>query len=319
MAVARRRMLQGCEADVLAQLAAKDVKVSAEAARTLKFLGSARCVPALVEALGNKAVADKAEDALVGLALRDETARRDLLTLRGRPGVENAYARLVKTEGRQEAANGFTWLFDGTDAWEGLWHGNEGWWENRNGLLTAESTPERKCLRSSYLVSNVVCQDFDWRLEIRLSEDGNSGLQFRGLDDPTGATGVQGDINGPGKRWKMRHVGVLLQKATKDRKDWILSDRGMRTHWGADKKKVSEERFADQAELLKYYRPGEWNEYRVVAEGAHVRTYVNGVLFSEMVDEWPGYVKKGNLALQMHPGPLMKVEFRNVRVKVLDR
>ena len=318
LTLARRRMLPGCEEDVILQLHAKDAKVCAGAARTLKALGSARSVPALVAALENETVADKAEDALIAIALRDGSARRDLLMLRNRPRVEDVYARLVKTESRQEADDGFTWLFDGTDAWEGLWHGNEGWWENRNGLLTAESTPERKCQRSSFLVSNLVCQDFDWRLEIRLSEDGNSGLQFRSLDDPTGATGVQGDINGSGK-WKMRHVGVLLQKATKDRKDWILSDRGMNTHWGADKTKVSETKFADEAELLKYYRPGEWNEYRVLAEGPHIRTYVNGVLFSEMVDEWPGYVKKGNLALQMHPGPLMKVEFRNVRVKVLDR
>lgn len=318
--IARRR--KGLEFRQYARrlLFAPEADVAAAAARYLKDLGCAADVPKLVEALQAKPGRGKVADALVALVIAYPSAKHVLLDAQPSADLDVVLARISKAERSAEEKDGFVWLFDGTQAsLTNSWHGNEGWWEVRDGLLTAESTPERVCKRSSYLISNLTCQDFDWRVEFRLSYGGNSGLQFRGLDDPTGATSVQGDMDGVHPSWKMAHVGVLLQRATKERNAWVLADRGHKTVYSADKKLVSDVKFADPNDLIAHYRPEDWNEYRIVAEGPHVRAYVNGILFSEMEDNWPGYVKKGHLAFQMHPGPLMKVEYRNVRVKILDR
>ena len=314
--IARRRKAFEFRPFARRMLFSDDPGMIAAAARFLRDLGGGADIPKLVEALAAKPGNAKIADALVALAIANPERRHVLLDAQPSPDLAAALARIAKAERSAEEKEGFVWLFDGTQAsLTDNWHGNEGWWEVRDGLLTAESTPERPCKRSSYLLSNLACQDFDWRVEFRLSYGGNSGLQFRSLDDPTGATSVQGDMNGVHPVWKMRHVGVLLQRATKDRDAWILADRGHKTVYSADRKLVSDVQFADPDDLLAHYRPGEWNEYRIVAEGPHIRAYVNGILFSEMEDNWPGYVKKGHFALQMHPGPLMKVEYRNIRVK----
>lgn len=318
--VARRRGRLEFRAYARRMLFSSKAEEVAAAARYLKDLGCAADVPKLVEALQAKPGEPKIADALVRTVIANPSTKHIFMDAEPSKDLDAALARISKAERTAEEKCGFKWLFDGTYAsFANNWHGNERWWEVRDGLLTAESTPNRVCKRSSFLISNLVCQDFDWRTEFRLSYGGNSGLQFRGLDDPTGATGVQGDMDGVHPSWKMAHVGVLLQKANKDRNMWVLADRGHKVVYGADKKIKSDDVFAGSDELIALYRPGEWNEYRIVAEGPHIRAYVNGVLFSEMVDNWPGYVKAGHLALQMHPGPFMKVEYRNMRVKVLDR
>lgn len=321
----RRRHFTGGVPAALKGLGDADRAVSRAAFRVLKEMGTRADVPAILAALHAAPGNAKGVDALVAIAGRDPLAKYAVLEASetaappAKADLAEALARIRRAETVAERNDGFRWLFDGSEASVTTnWHGNEGWWEVRNGLLTAESTPVRTCRRSSFLVSDLACTDFDVRAEILLSEDGNTGLGFRTLDDCTQATGVQGDFTGPGARWKARHVGVILQKATKARNEWILSDRGEKTVVGPDKRKTVT-RFADAAELLKAYRPCKWNDYRIVGRGPHVQVYLNGQLMSELFDEWPGYVRQGHFALQMHPGPPMKVAFRNIRVKVLDR
>jgi hypothetical protein len=63
-------------------------------------------------------------------------------------------------------------------------------------------------------------------------------------------------------------------------------------------------------------RPGDWNEYEVLCEGDFIRLKVNGLVTAELRDATR---RSGIIALQLHRGPPMKVEFRNVRIKILSR
>ena len=58
---------------------------------------------------------------------------------------------------------------------------------------------------------------------------------------------------------------------------------------------------------------------RVIARGPEIILKINGVVMSHAVDrDREKACHSGVIALQMHPGPPMKVQFRNLRIKVLD-
>ena len=60
------------------------------------------------------------------------------------------------------------------------------------------------------------------------------------------------------------------------------------------------------------FKPGQWNEMIVAAEGRHVVVQVNGHKTAELADD-PGR-GEGHLALQLHGGQNMHVEFKDIRV-----
>ena len=76
----------------------------------------------------------------------------------------------------------------------------------------------------------------------------------------------------------------------------------------------SVERFADGAELLARLDPRRWNRLCVTALGPRLTIEVDGEVFSETIDLDPAHAaRRGCLALQLHQGPPMRVEFRTGR------
>jgi hypothetical protein len=59
---------------------------------------------------------------------------------------------------------------------------------------------------------------------------------------------------------------------------------------------------------------GDWNTYEILADGDHIRLKFNGVVTIDMHDS---AASSGIIALQLHAGPEMRVEFRNLKIKVL--
>ncbi len=80
-----------------------------------------------------------------------------------------------------------------------------------------------------------------------------------------------------------------------------------------------EEEFATGDELQAKVKPEDWNDYEIVARGSRITLAINGHLMCEVDDRDARLAcKRGIIALQMHPGPPMKVQFRNLRIKLLD-
>ena len=78
--------------------------------------------------------------------------------------------------------------------------------------------------------------------------------------------------------------------------------------------------FADPAELAKKYKTeGDWNDYEISAVGSVITLKLNGELMCEVDDRHEKAAKNGIIAFQMHPGPPMKVEFKDVKIKILDK
>lgn len=199
-------------------------------------------------------------------------------------------------------------MFNGRDltGWEGM----PGWWRVEDGAITAESTPEKPCERAHYLMwRGGLPGDFDLRLEYRLV-GGNSGIQFRSRELADWDTsGYQADIE-DGAQW----TGCLFEHTRGG-----VSMRGERTVIAADgSKRVTA--IGDPQKLLAKVRPREWNSYRIVARGSEITLSINDVVMCEVVDNQTGLAaREGVIALQLHPGPPMKVQFRNLRIKSLTK
>jgi len=198
-------------------------------------------------------------------------------------------------------------MFNGEDLTG--WESKPGGWWVEDGAITSESTEDKPCLKHHYLYwKDDEPGDFVLRFKFKLV-GGNSGVQFRSEPRPDFDTwGYQADMDADGQ-W----TGCLFQH---DRGGVVM--RGFKAVIAEDGTRTEEE-IADSAELIKKVKMEDWNEYEVVAEGSHISLSINGQLMCEVDDKDAKYSRaKGLIALQMHPGPPMKVQFKDLRIKVMD-
>jgi len=198
-------------------------------------------------------------------------------------------------------------LFNGNDLTG--WDGAPGWWHVEDGALTAQSTPDKPCRECNYLVwTGGQPSDFELCVDFKLSAAANSGVQIRSRALPKWDTcGYQADMTGDGKL-----VGFVYHH-----KRGLIAGRGQQVTIAADGKK-DVKHLGQPEELLKHFKKGEWNTYRIVCRGPEIKLYVNNALMCQFADhDTKATVSSGIIALQMHPGPPMKVQFRNIVLKEL--
>jgi hypothetical protein len=203
---------------------------------------------------------------------------------------------------------GFISMFNGKDltGWDCK---PNGWWVE-DGAITSESTEENPCVKHHYIFwKPVQPADFVMKCKYRLV-GGNSGVQFRSERRPEyDVWGYQADMEA-GDQWS----GCLFQH---DRGGVVM--RGYKAVIAADGTK-QEEQFASSEELQKVIKPGKWNDYEIRAEGPRIQLRINGTLMCEVVDSDEKMARdKGVIALQMHPGPPMKVQFKDLKIKLLKK
>jgi hypothetical protein len=198
-------------------------------------------------------------------------------------------------------------LFNGKDL--AGWDGAPGWWTVEDGALTAQSTPEKPCKACNYLVwTGGQPSDFELSADFKLSESANSGVQLRSKALPKWDTcGYQADMTGDGKL-----VGFVYHH-----KRGLIAGRGEKVTLSADGKKDVQS-IGKPDELLTSFKKGDWNTYRIICRGPEIKLYVNGVLMCQFTDNDTRQTdERGVIALQMHPGPPMKVQFKNIVLKEL--
>jgi hypothetical protein len=70
--------------------------------------------------------------------------------------------------------------------------------------------------------------------------------------------------------------------------------------------------------MQEFVKKNDWNTYRIVAQGYHITQELNGHLMVDVTDEDTAVRRRsGIIALQIHQGKPMKVQFRNIRLKRL--
>jgi hypothetical protein len=208
-------------------------------------------------------------------------------------------------------------LFNGKDL--SGWDGDMRLWSWKDGVVHGETTPEKVAKDNTFLIwKDGVVADFELRLSFKISPTpANSGVQYRAkhLDYKPGdenkwiISGYQAEVEDtPGK------VGFLYHEKGRA----YLCNVGEKTEIGDDGKPKVVGKLGDQEAIGKTYKKGDWNDYVIIAKGSHLRHYLNGWQTIDVIDNDPkGSAASGKLALQIHAGKPMVVEFKNVRLKEL--
>ncbi len=174
-------------------------------------------------------------------------------------------------------------LFNGKnlDGWKV--YGTEKWYVD-NGELICESGPDKKY---GYLLTDKFYKNFDLSLQFKQEANGNSGVFFRSTVDGTKVKGWQVEVAPPN-----HDTGGIYESYGRN---WLVQ-------------------IPDEKETI--LKPGEWNTLRIVANGDHVQTYLNGQEMVDLKDEKIG-AGEGGIALQIHDGGGIKVRWRDIVLKPL--
>ena len=204
----------------------------------------------------------------------------------------------------------FKSIFDGKSL-DG-WRGDTEVWRVEDGAIVGETTADKTIKQNTFLVwDEGELDDFVLRLKFRISgtDRANSGIQVRSSQADNGAmAGYQADIDRSGK-----FIGIVYD----ERGRGILAQRGQKATIDKEGKKKNES-IGKADELLTHINMDDWNEYVVTAKGNQITTQINGKTMSQVIDDQPDHFdRKGLLGLQLHVGPPMKIEFKDIELQRL--
>ena len=232
-------------------------------------------------------------------------------------------------EKNKKDEKGFVKIFDGKSL-DG-WIGDSTYWSVENGNLVGIVTPETILKRNSFIIwQGGRPGNFELKLDYRVSKDGNSGINYRSEiieGFPYALRGYQCDIDGANKytgqnyeeqkRRTLAYHGqkVLLETLPDSLDKYPLSKFAVKNAWT---KAIVQDTLGDIKKLNAGIKSEEWNSCHIVAKGNRMQHYINGVLMSDVTDNDVKNRKlKGLIGVQVHVGPPMKIEYRNIRLKNL--
>jgi len=167
------------------------------------------------------------------------------------------------------------------------WHPvGDGKWTVEDGVFVGRANKEKLY---GLLVSDKQFKNFTVRFKFK-SLTGDSGFYIRTIiKEPEKAHGLQVQVGPP----NTGSGGIYESYGRK----WIPAKPA------ADFEK-------------QYLKPNDWNEYVVIAREQEIILKVNGAVFSHVIDrEKRDIPNEGLIALQLHRGPPMKVQFKSIRIK----
>ncbi|MBG85987.1 MAG: hypothetical protein CMO80_03680 [Verrucomicrobiales bacterium] len=224
---------------------------------------------------------------------------------------------------------GFKKIFNGRNL-DG-WRGNPELWSVEDDAITGTTTAENKIKHNTFLVWDAgKLKNFELRLQYKIGKVGNSGIQYRAAELSQGdfgpiVGGYQADFEA-GKKYsgilyEERGRGILALRGEKvvikGVKEVEIKRKGKTIKRKQPDKEVTGS-VGKSEDIQAKIKAEDWNDYRIVAKGNHLQHFINGVKTVEVTDnDEANAAKQGILAFQIHVGPPMKVQFRNVRVKNL--
>ncbi len=221
-----------------------------------------------------------------------------------------------------------------TGCWKPLFNGKDldGWhtqgepdcWRVADGVITGELS---KPSPYAYLATDKKYDNFELKLQMIFdSENGNSGLFFRCSFPPHCAkcNEVARDLPEDVKDFKCPKCGstetLPMSKRVhihgpqsefapaKDTGSPTAAIYDARGHGWINLDKIDKR-------MRQMNHMHEWNELRLIADGNHIVTYLNGYLISDISDY--DFPKTGIIALQLHTGDAMKVRFKDIVIRPL--
>jgi len=229
----------------------------------------------------------------------------------------------------QNKEKGFVTIFDGKTL--NNWEGDPTYWRVENGNLVGEITPQTLLKTNSFIIwKGGEPANFELKGEFNITEKGNSGINYRSeklIDIPYALRGYQADIDGAnrytGQNYEERARTTLAYRGQ------ITSINPQSGNWTPEevRAKVKNNAWSDlkvmgslgSSDSLKTkIKSQDWNSFHLIVKGNHLQHYINGILMSDVTDnDVINGKSKGIIGVQVHVGPPMKVEYRNLRLKQL--
>ncbi len=212
-------------------------------------------------------------------------------------------------------STGMKSIFNGKDL--SGWDGDPRLWSVRDGVIHGETTPENVAAGNTFILwKDGTVKDFDLRLSFRCNATNNSGIQYRSkhiVDDK-----VKNKWVVRGYQHELRNEvdfpnisGFIYDEGGKRGRICLV---GEKASWEADGKKVTGS-LIEPEEFKKLFKLGDWNDVVIIGKGNNVKHYLNERLILDFTDNEPNLaLNEGIVALQLHAGKPMWVEFKNIRL-----
>ena len=208
---------------------------------------------------------------------------------------------------------GWVDLFNGSDleGWE-VKGAPESNFFVEDGILVAET---KMGLPNTFLATTKNFANFELEVEFKVDIGMNSGVQIRSgvYEEPTTTPYLNGRLEEGTRDWEVGKVnGYQIEIDPSDRA-WTggFYEEGGRG-WLVP--------LNENEQARKAFKQGEWNHFRIIADGNHFQTWINGVLAVETTDD---KASTGFIALQLHSIKNedqlgLRVLWKNIRIHELD-
>ena len=208
-------------------------------------------------------------------------------------------------------------IFNGKDLTG--WDGDPRLWSVRDGAIRGETTAENPANGNTFLIwKDGATKDFELRLSFRCSAANNSGIQYRSKHITDGKVRNKWVVRG--YQHEIRNEvtlpsvsGFIYDEGGKRGRICLVGEKAT---WGEDGKKQVTGTLIDAEEFKKLFKLDDWNDVVIIAKGNRIQHYLNNRLILDFTDNDPQLaLREGILALQLHAGKPLWVEFKDIRIR----
>jgi hypothetical protein len=233
------------------------------------------------------------------------------------------------SRGQTNTQKEFISIFDGKSLYN--WEGDTTYWRVEDGALIGEVKPGNLLQHNSFIIwKGGEPADFELKGEYKISTNGNSGINYRServANIPFALRGYQADIDGQNwytgqnyeerKRTTLAYISqkTITNPCTYSNQSHDVSRKVKNNAWTCVSVAAS---LGSADSLKKSIKSNDWNSFHLIVKGNRLLHYINGVLMSDVTDNDPiNRTAKGLIGVQVHVGPAMKVQYRNLQLKEL--
>lgn len=216
------------------------------------------------------------------------------------------YPEASAAVGTRPDEDGFVSVFNGKSLQQ--WVGDPSYWSVAEEALTGVTDGSLKMNRFLTWKQSTI-RNFEIRVKVKVTAGGNSGIQYRGISRPDLGldivTGYQCDVVADNPNFN----GMLYEE--KGRR--ILSHTGERVIIDRDGQPWVVGQMPKRE-----FTADQWHDYRVLVQGNHHQHWIDDQQTADLIDfDEQGRVLEGVLAVQVHVGPAMTIQYKDFRIKHL--